>query len=396
VAAENDNSGKITFFNRFSKPHIPEELREHCRSALVGVNRHRFDFMLPPVIIVLIIIIAVFFIYYLRHDVEAQFIYYYISVGGYTLLLLIFYLLSKINKFQTEHRFNQIINCLCFVALGSTAILSVVGQNMTTYIITLFILSTLFIINIYVFVFLQLATAVPLLAIFSYLNMDSISILSNYANVFFGISVSAYISHIMHGMTMERAANRIIIERQNSELSELLDKFKFLSETDGLTKIYNRRKFDEIIRIEWKRATRKEYSLALILFDVDFFKNYNDKYGHLKGDDCLVAIGETVKALFGRANEFAARYGGEEFAIILAGADAEHGKSACKRLIEAIQALKIQHDYSHASTIVTISAGLAVSTPKPADSMEVFMKAADDALFQAKKTGRNRYVMADS
>jgi diguanylate cyclase (GGDEF)-like protein len=187
----------------------------------------------------------------------------------------------------------------------------------------------------------------------------------------------------------------LLIEQKNAELNDLVIQLKNLAETDALTELLNRRKFNEIITREWNRSIRSGGALALIIIDVDFFKNYNDTYGHLKGDDCLKMVGALLKEKFRRANEFAARYGGEEFAVIMAQSELEEGIAACTRLIDAVTSLAIPHGQSKAADHVTVSAGIVVSTPHENESLEDFINRADQALYKAKETGRNRFVVAD-
>jgi diguanylate cyclase (GGDEF)-like protein len=187
----------------------------------------------------------------------------------------------------------------------------------------------------------------------------------------------------------------LLIEKKNIELSGLVEQLKNLAETDALTELLNRRKFNEIITREWHRSLRSGVSLALIIIDVDFFKNYNDSYGHLKGDDCLKMVGHLLKEKFRRANEFVARYGGEEFAVVMAQSEMDEGIAACHRLIEAVTSLAIPHGHSKAADHVTVSAGIVAHVPHEGESLEDFINRADQALYKAKETGRNRFVVAE-
>jgi diguanylate cyclase (GGDEF)-like protein len=165
---------------------------------------------------------------------------------------------------------------------------------------------------------------------------------------------------------------------------------------DELTGLLNRRKYNEVMDLEWRRSLRQRTPLTLIIADIDYFKNYNDTYGHIKGDECLRFIGQALRETFKRGSEHTARYGGEEFAIILANTDARDGALACERLIESVAALNIPHSHSEAANIVTVSAGMVSIIPKEGDRLEAFINQADLAMYAAKGAGRNRYAVADT
>lgn len=169
-----------------------------------------------------------------------------------------------------------------------------------------------------------------------------------------------------------------------------------LSSADGLTGIANRRRFDETLLKEWRRCAREARPLALLLIDVDFFKPFNDNYGHQAGDECLKAVARALSQTLRRPSDLAARYGGEEFAVILPGTDEAGALAVAEALRAAVQQMGIAHRYSEVAPVVTISVGLACRTPKPGDETGFIglLKDADTALYRAKSEGRNRVVSA--
>lgn len=169
-----------------------------------------------------------------------------------------------------------------------------------------------------------------------------------------------------------------------------------LSSADGLTGIANRRRFDETLLKEWRRCAREARPLALLLIDVDFFKPFNDNYGHQAGDECLKAVARALSQTLHRPSDLAARYGGEEFAVILPGTDEAGALAVAEALRAAVQQMGITHRYSEVAPVVTISVGLACATPKPGDETGFIglLKDADAALYRAKSEGRNRVVSA--
>ncbi|MCG5494937.1 MULTISPECIES: diguanylate cyclase domain-containing protein [Ectothiorhodospira] len=171
--------------------------------------------------------------------------------------------------------------------------------------------------------------------------------------------------------------------------TDLLEK---ISLQDGLTEIHNRRYFDQKLAEEWSRLSRNDQCLSLLMIDIDQFKPYNDHYGHGAGDDCLRRVAQALERVPVRAMDLVARYGGEEFVVLLPETDAQGARHVAKGMIEAINSLGIAHEYSDVAPHITISAGGAThSTQHPKASAEDLKEAADTALYQAKKNGRNQY-----
>lgn len=179
------------------------------------------------------------------------------------------------------------------------------------------------------------------------------------------------------------------------ELSVLNQRLAALSATDGLTGIANRRSFDEAMGEEWKRANRSQHPLALMMLDVDLFKQYNDHYGHQAGDDCLRTIAGLLAAHAKRPSDLAARYGGEEFAMVLPNTDAATAEQMAIEICRALMALALPHQESPFQ-VVTISIGVAVCVPGRDADPESLIQLADEALYKAKQAGRNRVVLAGS
>jgi diguanylate cyclase (GGDEF)-like protein len=163
---------------------------------------------------------------------------------------------------------------------------------------------------------------------------------------------------------------------------------------DGLTGLKNRGAFDDDYPRLWQQAMRDRRSLALLLIDVDHFKPYNDRYGHQAGDRALRLVAQVVQRCARRPLDIAARYGGEEFLVVLYDLGAEHVREIAEQLRESIQALGIQHDDSPA-TVVTASIGVSIVSPRPGSSHEGAVQLADEALYAAKRGGRNGVRLVD-
>ena len=206
--------------------------------------------------------------------------------------------------------------------------------------------------------------------------------------VFIGV-----LSDISRIKTMEKELRTL-----NKELSETNAQLEQTVITDALTGLYNRRHFDSMFTKELQRSTRQRTSLSLIVVDIDFFKQFNDRYGHALGDECLAKVSACMKNMFKRSGDLPARYGGEEFSIILPGCDGLELQERAETLRAGVYDLQIPHSSSRADEVVTISIGAVtykpaskeVVAPKP---RELFTEA-DKALYRAKASGRNRVVFA--
>jgi diguanylate cyclase (GGDEF)-like protein len=178
--------------------------------------------------------------------------------------------------------------------------------------------------------------------------------------------------------------------RNHLELKKTRDLLENLSALDGLTNIPNRRRFDEIYVHEWNRALRNKAPLSLLFIDIDHFKNFNDAYGHLAGDDCLKAVARALQASLGRTADFLARFGGEEFIILLP----DTGQNGCRHLAESIRAaveqLGIEHRASPIADHITVSIGAVTCLDVTRCDSALLLDHADRLLYQAKNEGRNR------
>jgi diguanylate cyclase (GGDEF)-like protein len=180
--------------------------------------------------------------------------------------------------------------------------------------------------------------------------------------------------------------------RNHMELKQYRDFLEDLSLADGLTAIGNRRRFDEALLAEWRRARRTRSTLGLVMLDVDFFKLFNDHYGHAMGDDCLRQVAATIAMLVRRPGDLCARYGGEEFAVILPQTDLSGVLTLGDRIRLSVMALEIPHADSTVCPMVTVSAGAASMRPTGDATPEDLLRLADKRLYEAKLAGRNRVM----
>lgn len=185
------------------------------------------------------------------------------------------------------------------------------------------------------------------------------------------------------------------LRNAQAQLIDANHKLEVLSTTDGLTGLANRRQFDQVLLKEWSRCQRQEQSLALILLDVDWFKNYNDQYGHQAGDHCLIAVARVLQSKARRASDLAARYGGEEFALIAPETDLDAALALAESVRTEVRSLELAHEKSPLG-VITISLGVAAFIPNHNASPDALLLAADQALYQAKNHGRDRVEAAHS
>lgn len=190
-------------------------------------------------------------------------------------------------------------------------------------------------------------------------------------------------------------AYRALRESQ-SKLAAANLELQRLASHDGLTGVANRRYFDQILDSEWRRAMREDSWLALVMLDVDFFKRYNDGYGHQVGDQCLKRIAEAARGCLRRPADLLARYGGEEFAAVLPNTKPEGALLIAERMRQAVADLGIEHAHSPLGQKVTASVGVAVMRPERGAESTMLVAAADKALYDAKQTGKNRVIAAAS
>ena len=178
--------------------------------------------------------------------------------------------------------------------------------------------------------------------------------------------------------------------KNHLELKKYRDILERISLIDGLTGIANRRHFDQTLEKEWRRALRYRDILSLALIDIDFFKKYNDYYGHLAGDECLQKVGSILTESLKRASDLGARYGGEEFVILLPSTAKDGALTVTERIRSNVEELRISHEMSEVAKHVTVSIGVAAIRPELDKVPSELIRQADSALYQAKNAGRNR------
>lgn len=181
--------------------------------------------------------------------------------------------------------------------------------------------------------------------------------------------------------------------RNHLQLKAYRDQLENIAMFDGLTGIANRRRFDAFLETEWKRAQRNHTPLSLVLMDIDFFKPFNDNYGHAAGDHCLKVIAKVLSEVLSRPADLVARYGGEEFVCVLPETDQKGASAVATALLKAVRGAQVPHEHSATADVVTVSIGCLSVNGDDNLSPDRLIEEADKLLYQAKKAGRNRVVV---
>ena len=186
-----------------------------------------------------------------------------------------------------------------------------------------------------------------------------------------------------------------LLELDNERIHQLAEELERLSFLDGLTGLANRRYFDRTFERAWRTGMREQKPLSVVMLDVDFFKRYNDFYGHQQGDFCLQEIARALSFVSARPQDLVARYGGEEIVLLFAQTDNLAARHLAERIMNKVRSLQLPHETSDCAEVVTVSAGIATAVPAPDISREQLLQSADEALYKAKHQGRNRWFSDD-
>lgn len=230
---------------------------------------------------------------------------------------------------------------------------------------------------------------------------------SNYYNLYIDWTylIHTYIFSSFLGMSLcyvidrqhrENYLQNCIIETTQKEISDQAQLLEELSLLDPLTGLANRRYLNRVLEAEWILAIKQKKPISIIMLDIDYFKNYNDSLGHISGDSCLQAIAVALKSITKNHSEIAARYGGEEFLLVFPQTSREKVEEIANLILYSIKNLKIKHPDSPICTNITVSLGVVTTIPNPNDLLRDFIEEADKKLYDAKKSGRNRYQISQS
>jgi len=223
-------------------------------------------------------------------------------------------------------------------------------------------------------------------------HTDVNHIVQNTFTIVATVIIGSFSNCLMENYLRRDFLNNILLGHENRQLQRASEELRRLSISDALTTLGNRRHFDLMLDQEWMRAMRSATPISLILIDIDYFKNFNDTYGHQAGDDCIRLVAQKVRSVAKRPGDTSARYGGEEFAVLLSDTELTAATAIAEKCRVCVQSLNIPHAHSMVCDAVTISAGVATMVPNGETSRKALVEAADMALYRAKSEGRNRVV----
>lgn len=221
--------------------------------------------------------------------------------------------------------------------------------------------------------------------------------------LYFGLGVILQRLRQLHTELEQRVERRTLelshvnqqLELEIIERTQAQNELQLLCQQDGLTEIANRRHFDSILELEWNTAIREKRVLSVLMIDIDYFKNYNDNYGHIEGDKCLHRVAETLADNLRRSRDLVARFGGEEFVCLLPETEQKDALSMANKLRAEIEALAISHNHSVAASVITISIGVCCMSPQVDEIHQLILSRADETMYQAKNAGRNQVLCYD-
>lgn len=217
-----------------------------------------------------------------------------------------------------------------------------------------------------------------------------------YLNTTIVMLLSWMISRILFHQQLSLFANRRVIEEQNTKLSNTNEQLakankelSYLSTIDFLTGTYNRLKLDQVLTAEWERCKRYKLPLSAIMIDIDFYKSYNDNYGHLQGDECIRDVANVLKTSASRTSDLVVRYGGDEFVILLPHMGIEESTQVAEKIRSGVEALQMKTAYSPIADVVTVSLGVTTLIPQADNDVDSFLREVDKALYASKNGKRN-------
>ena len=244
--------------------------------------------------------------------------------------------------------------------------------------------------SVQAFVAFSAPSLFPIALMMFYSEQSTARILGLLALAYFTLTVRAALD--INSTMLHSIGNRKELEDAKKQAENLAAELYKLSTQDALTGVANRRGFDETLEKEWRRASRKNIGLSLLMVDVDYFKKYNDHYGHPQGDECLKKVADILTEQASRTADYVARYGGEEFAIILPDTAINKALVIANRICRGINSGGIEHKASQVSDFLSVSVGVAHLNSDKSNTQLDLVKRADEALYEAKAHGRNRVM----
>lgn len=380
---------------------VPEKYKREINKDIERINITRAKVTAAAFIVIEIISLAAFWATKRQKLFKAPNIYYFamyflmfIAMAGYLAVFIHF------TKNMTQKIITYQIAAVCFISfiLLWCAGISLLDQlsygQLIVYAAAIISVAVCPILEPAALLFMYIGVHMVFIILMPYFQKDSGILFGNYVNSTTFIIISWTISCMRYRNYIENFKNRKLLQEKSEELESLNKKLEKLSRTDSLTGVFNRFMFDRSLKREWDRCKRQFTPLSLMIIDIDYFKSFNDNYGHQAGDDCIRKVAGVLSTCARRSSDIVTRYGGDEFAIILPYMDRQNVYSLAEQIRKGIEEVNIEHMYSPISNCVTISLGANTIIPSDKSSIDEFIRTADIALYEAKEKDRNNVVIA--
>ncbi len=369
----------------------------------ISEGRNRRVFYIMSLFMAIVEVALIVFQYIRLGDRLFSLMYFYIYIVTALVFLLFFglYHMYKKGIFKRRQTFFDCAILLCAFALtlitGAEELTHGAHDAVLFLALTILVSSVIYV-EVKLWWIMLVAINIAYVAIL-YANMVDIEELTgSILNCVFILIANVIVSIPIHNariysfnQQMEIEKTNELLKRTNAILESSNKELEQSATTDGLTRILNRRAFDDALALGWEQCILSGKPLSVLIMDIDDFKAFNDCYGHVKGDECLVSVAQTIHGCLKRSGDSVYRYGGEEFVVLLAGVDAHGSKTVASRIFEAVDGLKIPHCTDR--KIVTLSGGVHTVFPVSCDDMYYVLQKADYALYCAKKSGKHRFVV---
>lgn len=303
------------------------------------------------------------------------------------------------SKYYERLQQQIITQCCLFISFTATVLLLVGPDSAYPLYLSAYLLLALFAGTIARLAFrraamVMLLTFIGFNCLILWWRPQPIEVIASYNAYFACCALMALAANFYMEMSIRREfVHSKLIRLERSQLKDVNQQLQHMATIDPLTGVNNRRQLEKSLDAEWRRASRNNKQLSLLMVDIDAFKKYNDGYGHQAGDNCLERVAKCIDSSFKRSADSVARYGGEEFVVLLPETGAEQAEQLAESLCENVRNLGIQHEYSEAADVVTLSVGVVTCEPDMNGNFEKMVHWADLALYEAKESGRNRYVI---
>ncbi len=392
--------------------------------ALQNIDRGRLFAMVIIIIEITLFLANLYFSHKtvtIEHSFQSS---YYAIMYGITIIVTGIYLylsgcLKKRLQLKMSYLKILLVSYLTFIMAWS-AVITLFDQrlygNVSAYLVALILGSIIFYMDSRMLSIPYLISLSILIIGLPYFQSSTAILIGHYVNVGIFVLLSWVMTKTLYENIVKDFASRWEIKKKNNQLSsinsqlsdeivlrkkiqgeleEANQELKKLSLMDDLTGIPNRRSLDSFLDREWNRAVREGNSISLLMIDIDYFKAFNDNYGHSSGDDILIKVAQTINGHCRRSSDFVARLGGEEFLFIAVNMDEEGTRNLAEKIRDSIQKLKIIHEYSQTGSYLTVSIGITIVKPSLNDKPGVSINKADRALYSAKLAGRNRVAASN-